>query len=221
MTNPLPSESHLWYSPLTIFRLPHAGCIGSQYKLIKRLTSEVGGGSVGFGGCFDTADRGLWFICAGVRDARQTGEFRIQKAFSNLSLLLIKMWSAEISCFLIQSEQVYCKKPATPASVFGLYSERRSGRDSDFLCAAWNEREHWEHISKDINRVICLIIASDYNHVSFTYQCLSQRTLCTHSEGKALKYCKLERDIKLFGTDWNVSEYQNLTIHSNVSNITQ
>lgn len=31
-----------------------------------RLTSEAGGGSVGFSGCFDTADSGLWFMCAGV-----------------------------------------------------------------------------------------------------------------------------------------------------------
>lgn len=31
-----------------------------------RLTSEAEGGSVGFSGCFDIADSGLWFICAGV-----------------------------------------------------------------------------------------------------------------------------------------------------------
>ena len=73
------------------------------------------------------------------RRARCAPDRGIQNSESLLeasSLLLIKMWSAEISCFLIQSEQVYCKKPATPASVLVLCSERRSGRDSYFLCAA-------------------------------------------------------------------------------------
>ena len=70
-----PSSSHTPLIPVTSVVQPThywqaSPCMLHQelvhLYLTRWLTSEAGGGSVGFSGCFERADSGLWFMCAGV-----------------------------------------------------------------------------------------------------------------------------------------------------------
>ncbi|MEQ2245352.1 hypothetical protein ILYODFUR_026847, partial [Ilyodon furcidens] len=77
-----PPHFHVWHSPLMNLMLLRRACLSSQYSCAYRalwLNSKSAGGSAGFSGCFDTDDSGLWFICGGVRDVHQTGEFRMAR----------------------------------------------------------------------------------------------------------------------------------------------